>query len=165
MIGELPGQMSVKTLADVDRYLTRIIASTRRAQERIAALDINSLELFRLMKFGSVGFHHLIDEREINLVEQINQTWNYIAALAAARLLLSMHQEAGGFELATVAHAALALDIMSGRRGLVGAEVFAAVTPNNNRKLKGDLDKLTKRDEVHRYVFFLSPKYPRNEHQ
>lgn len=78
MIAELPGQMSVKTSADVDRYLGRIIASTRRAQERIAALDINSLELFRLMKFGSVGFHP-IDEREINLVEQINQTWSYIA--------------------------------------------------------------------------------------
>jgi hypothetical protein len=164
LTAELPGRMSVRTSADVERYLVRIIASTRRAQERIAALDISSLELFRLMKFGSVGFHP-IDEREINLVEQINQTWSYIAALAAARLLLSLHEDAGGFELAPGAHAALDLDIMSGKRGLVGAEVFAAVTPNNNRKLKGDLDKLAKRDEVHRYVFFLSPKYPRNEHQ
>ncbi|MBV9482820.1 MAG: hypothetical protein JO249_19060 [Acidobacteria bacterium] len=116
------------------------------------------------MKFGSVGFHP-IDEREINLVEQINQTWSYIAALAAARLLLSMHEDAGGFELAPGAHAALDLDIMSGRRGVVGAEVFAAVTPDNNRKLRRDLDKLSKRNEVHRYVFFLSPRYPKNEHQ
>jgi hypothetical protein len=67
-------------------------------------------------------------------------------------------------KLAPGAHAALDLDIMSGKRGLVGAEVFAAVTPNNNRKLKGDLDELAKRDEVHRYVF-LSPKYPKNEHR
>jgi hypothetical protein len=84
MITELPGQMSVRTSADIDRYLARIIAATRRAQERIVALDINSFELFRLMKFGSIGFHP-IDERELNLVEQINQTWSYVAALAAAR--------------------------------------------------------------------------------
>lgn len=164
MIAELPGQMAVKTPADVDRYLARIMDSTRRAQERIAALDINSLELFRLMKFGAVGFHP-IDEREINLVEQINQTWSYIAALAAARQLLARHEEAGGFLLAPGAHAALDLDIMSEKKGLVGAEVFAAVTPKNNGKLKSDLEKLAKRDEVYRYVFFLSPKYPKNEHQ
>jgi hypothetical protein len=72
----------------------------------------------------------------------INQTWSYVAALSAARLLLSMHEDAGGFELAPGAHAALDLDIMSGKQGLVGAEVFAAVTPNNNGKLKGDLAKL-----------------------
>jgi|SRR5713101_6593010 len=164
MIDELPGQMSVRTSADVDQYLARVIASTRRTQERIAALDINSLKLFRLMKFEAFGFHP-IDAREINLIEQINQTWSYIAALVAARWLLAKHEDSGGFDLAPGAHAATRLDIMSKNRGLVGAEVFAAVRPENNKKLKKDLDKLARHNETHRYVFFLSPNYSKIEHQ
>jgi hypothetical protein len=161
---DLPGQMAIKSEADVDRYLALIQASARRAQQWLSSQDIDPLELFRLMKFGPVGFHPIHD-RELNLVEQINQTWSHIAALAAARLLLSMHPEAGGFRLAPGAHAALKLDIMSERPAWVGAEVFAAVTPSNNGKLKRDLEKLGSRPEEHRYVFFLSPRFPTSKRQ
>lgn len=54
---------------------------------------------------------------------------------------------------------------MSEVPSLVGAETFAAVDPRNNRKLDFDLDKMARRTERHRYVFFMSPKYPRNERQ
>lgn len=96
-------------------------------------------------------------------MEQINQTWTYAVAIAAARQLLVLHPEAGGFHLAPGAHASLALDIMSEVEGLVGAETFAAVTPRNNGKLAGDLAKLAARPETHRYVFFMSPLFPSNE--
>jgi hypothetical protein len=36
----------------------------------------------------------------LNLVEQINQTWTYLVALAAAKQLLTLHPEAGGYRLA-----------------------------------------------------------------
>ena len=49
----------------------------------------------------------------LNVVEQINQTWTFVVALAAARHLLEMHPEAGGYVLAPGAHAAIELDIMS----------------------------------------------------
>ena len=52
------------------------------------------------------------------------------------------------------------LDIMSGVDGLVGAETFAAVDPHNNNKLARDLAKPAARSEQHRYIFFMSPKYP-----
>jgi hypothetical protein len=158
----LPGQMAVKTNADIDQYVARVKASATRAKEWLVAQDIDSLELFRLMKFGPVGFHP-VDDRAVNLLEQINQTWSYIAALAAARWLLRRHDDACGFVLAPGAHAALELDIMSEKKGWVGAEVFAAVAPNNNGKLKRDINKLASRVEEHRYVFFLSPEYPTNE--
>ena len=76
---------------------------------------------------------------------------------------IELHPEAGGFKLAPGAHASLELDIMSVEPGLVGAETFAAVHPANNRKLKGDLAKLSLRQERHRYVFFMSPLFPRTE--
>ena len=52
---------------------------------------------------------------------------------------------------------------MSEVEGLVEAETFAAVNPSNNGKLAADLRKLAARPEAHRYVFFMSPGYSRNE--
>ncbi len=90
---------------------------------------------------------------EVNLVEQINQTWTYLVALAAAKQLLELHPEANGYRLAPGAHASQALDIMSEADGLVGAETFAAVHPRNNDKLNNDLRKMAARTELNRYIF------------
>lgn len=120
------------------------------------------LDLLRDMKFAPVGFHP-IDGRPLNLIEQINQTWTYAVALAAAKLLLELHPEAGGFKVAPGAHMSIPLDIMSQADGLVGAETFAAVHPRNNGKLAGDLKKMAARPEAHRYVFFSSPAFPNTE--
>lgn len=117
------------------------------------------MQLLRAMKFEAIGCHPISDHA-LNVVEQINQTFTYAVALAAARELLALHPDAGGFHLAPGAHASLALDIMSEAEGLVGAETFAAVTPRNNGKLTADLNKLAGRPEAHRYVFFASPLFP-----
>jgi hypothetical protein len=103
---------------------------------------------------------HPIEDRPLNIVEQVNRTWTYAVALLAARKLLDLHPEAGGFRLALGAHTAIALDIMSEAEGLVGAETFAAVLPGNNDKLEKDLAKMAGRPERHRYVFFMSPQFP-----
>jgi hypothetical protein len=117
------------------------------------------LDLLRKMKFEEIGYHP-VEDRRLNLIEQLNQTWTYAVALAAALTLLKLHPDADGFYVAPGAHMALPLDIMSRRECFVGAETFAAVDPRNNRKLKQDLAKMTQRPERHRYVFFCSPKFP-----
>ncbi|SMQ85918.1 hypothetical protein SAMN06295905_3213 [Devosia lucknowensis] len=114
--------------------------------------------MLKRMKFEAVGFHP-VEDRALNVVEQINQTWTYFVAATAAKQLLELHPDAGGFHLAPGAHASLELDIMSAVPGLVGAETFAAVDPRNNGKLHLDLAKMAGRSETHRYVFFLSPLY------
>jgi hypothetical protein len=98
----------------------------------------------------------------LNLVEQINQTWTYLVALAAARRLLALHPDSDGYRLAPGAHAVEPLDIMSLADGLVDAETFAAVDAHNNRKLALDLEKMLNRKEKHRYIIFMSPKFPGN---
>jgi hypothetical protein len=120
--------------------------------------------MLRAMKFETVGFHP-INHRPINVVEQINQTWTFTAALTAARQLLALQPDAGGFRLAPGAQAALPLGIMSEQEGLVGVEVFAAVGPHSNHKLANDLDKLKGRPEKHRYGYFMSPRFPGNKRQ
>lgn len=124
------GCIVVRNIVDVDRYLDQVWDAAAKVHAWIAAQIGDPLDLLRRMKFETAGFHP-IQGHALNVVEQINQTWTYVVALAAARHLLEMHPEAGGYVLAPGAHAAIELDIMSEAPGLVGAETFAAVDRKN----------------------------------
>jgi hypothetical protein len=144
---------------DADRLIATIRNSAQRAHHWIAAQAGDPLDMLKRMKFEAVGFHP-VEGRALNVVEQINQTWTYFVAPSAAKQLLELPPDVGGFHLAPGAHASLELDIMSATPGAVGAETFAAVDPRNYRKLFLDLQKMAARSERHRYVFFMSPLYP-----
>lgn len=152
--------MLVKTDEDIERHLRDVRQAAAATQIWIAnQISGDPLVAMRHMKFDLVG-QHPVNGHKLNIVEQINQTWTYIAALMATRQLLALHPDSGGFNLAPGAHASQALDVMSVVEGMVGAETFAAVDPKNNTKLAGDLKKMANRDEKHRYVFFMSPLFP-----
>jgi hypothetical protein len=154
--------LTVKTAADIDRYMDQLRVSARRVRDWIAGQSGDPLDFLRHMKFDPIGFHP-IEHRSLNFIEQVNQTWTFAVALAAARQLLALHPDVGGLRLAPGAHASIPLDIMSEAEGQVGAETFAAVDPRNNGKLEADLAKMAKRPEKHRYVFLMSPRYPKAE--
>lgn len=151
--------MLIRSLEDIDRHLDKIRKAAADTQAWIAAQTGDPLDLLRRMKFETIGFHP-IEGHALNLVEQINQTWSYLVALAAVRQLLVLHPDIGGYRLAPGAHASIPLDIMSEVEGIVGAETFAAVDPRNNDKLAMDLAKMAMRQEEFRYVFFMSPRFP-----
>lgn len=155
------GHLTIRTADEADRLMTMMSKSAAQARDWISAQVGDPLDMLKRMKFEPVGFHP-IENRALNLVEQINQTWTYAVAIAAVRQLLLLHPEAAGFKLAPGAHASLPLDIMSEIDGLVGAETFAAVSPRNNNKLAQDLIKLARRHETYRYIFFMSPSFPDN---
>jgi hypothetical protein len=159
---EMAMYLKVQTTADVDRYMDQLRASARRTQEWITTQSGDPLDLLLRLKFEAVG-RHPIEDRPLNFIEQINQTWTFAVALAAAQQLLALHPDVGGFRLAPGAHASIPLDIMSEAEGKVGAETFAAISPRNNGKLVADLAKMAVRHELHRYVFFMSPQYPKAE--
>ena len=142
----------------MDRNLDLIRGSAARAQAWIVSHRGDPLDLLRQMKFQPVGFHP-IEDRPLNLLEQLNQTWTYAVALEAARKLLELHPEAGGFHVAPGAHMSIPLDIMSIEQGLIGAETFAVTKPTSNNKLKKDLVKLAARPERHRFIFFSAPGF------
>lgn len=158
---EVPGLLIVRSVADADLLMDRVRTAAASVRSWMARQTGDPLDMLRRMKFEPVGFHP-VGGHALNIVEQINQTWTYCVALAAARQLLLLHPDAGGFSLAPGAHACQALDIMSVVEGFVGAETFAAVTPRNNGKLDADLLKLSTRLEKHRYVFFMSPLFQGN---
>lgn len=148
----------VRSRADVERHLDLIRASAARAQEWVVAHRGDPLDLLRQLKFHEVGFHP-VEDRQLNFMEQLNQTWTYAVALEAARKLLELHPEAGGFNVSPGAHMSIPLDIMSIEPGMVGAETFAVTKPTSNDKLNKDLRKLAERPELRRYIFFSAPGF------
>jgi len=124
--------------------MARLREAATAVQCWIAGERGDPLNLLRKMKFEQIG-RHPVEDRSLNLIEQVNQTWTYAVALAAASKLIELHPDAGGFYVAPGAHMSIPLDIMSRREGLVGAETFAAVDPRNNRKLVRDIKKMKPR--------------------
>jgi hypothetical protein len=157
-----PKYLEVTSEADVGRYLDQVRAQAARAQAWLRGHQGDPLDLLRQMKFHPVGYHP-IEDRPLNLVEQLNQTWTYAVALVATSKLLELHPNAGGFRVAPGAHMSIPLDIMSVEEGSVGAETFAVTHPSSNGKLTADLNKLAGRTERHRYVFFCAPGFPTTE--
>lgn len=152
----------VRSHDEADQLMERFRISAEHARSWIAAHPGDPLDLLRRIKFEPIG-RHPVENRPLNFIEQVNQTWTFAVAVAAAKQLLSAHPDVGGYRLAPGANASLELDIMSIEPGLVGAETFAAVRPQNNKKLRDDIAKLSNRPEQHKYVFFMCPQFPKNE--
>lgn len=83
------------------------------------------------MKFSPVGCDPLDADTPLNLIEQINQTFTYLASAKAVKLLLQLHPELAPFtvNLGTSPGS----DIESRTGAALAAEVFAAVNTSNNR--------------------------------
>jgi len=109
------------------------------------------------MKFQSIGFDPIDGASSLNLIEQLNQSFTYLATIRALQVLFSRHPDLAPFKVNL--GTASGSDIESSMGGGLAAEVFAAVTPSNNQKLKKDIAKLGATGSRHRYVFFMSPGY------
>lgn len=162
---------NVENLDEVATYHRRILKHSADTIATIKSLtDLPPIQMLARMKFGETG-KHPIEDRSINFIEQLNQTFTYLTALEAAKLIFEWHPDCGGLTLSPGAYAPkkpsgeVRLDIESEKLGYIGAETFSAATPQSNRKIYKDLDKMSKRSETHRYIFFSSPKYPETSRQ
>ena len=110
--------------------------------------------LYRL-KFQASGCDPLEASRSLNLIEQLNQTFTYLASFEAVSFLFERHPKVQSFLLSL--GTASGFDVESADDGGIVAEVFAAVTPKNNQKLRKDITKIAQSVARHRYVLFMSP--------
>ena len=149
---------SIRTEADADDIEERGRLSASTALSRLTALE-NSDALAALwqMKTGALGCDPLDAETPLNLIEQLNQTFTYIASARAAKILLVKHPELAPFKLNL--GTSPGPDIESSLGGGLSAEVFAAVTPGNNQKLRRDIQKVYESNAEVKYVFFMCPGY------
>ena len=58
-----------------------------------------SQTLFSKMKFGGVGFDPLNPKRTLNIIEQINQSFTYLASFYALEVLFTEYAELAPFRL------------------------------------------------------------------
>jgi hypothetical protein len=67
-------KMLVSTPAEAEALMELVRHSARKVHDWVAAQVGDPLDMLERMKFERVGFHP-IEHYELNLVEQINQTW------------------------------------------------------------------------------------------
>ncbi len=67
-----------------------------KSQAWAASFGGDGVEFLRALKFDQVGVHPL-QGHALNAIEQVNQSWTCLVALAAVRALLEWHPDAGGF--------------------------------------------------------------------
>jgi hypothetical protein len=89
------------------------------------------------------------------LIEQINQTFTYLASIQATRWLFKRHSDAAPFRLNLGTTGGTDIESFDGS---VAAETFASVNPRNNSKLLADIDKVGCTAAVHKYVFYICPR-------
>jgi len=144
---------SGRELDILEAIITRAAASTAtRLAEHLQ--QANALAALAQVKFSPTGCDPLELDRPLNFVEQLNQSFTYLASIEAARWLLERHPD----------HVPLQLNLgtspgsdIASLDGAIAAEVFAATHPDSNDKLRKDIQKVRTTAASHRYVFYLSP--------
>jgi hypothetical protein len=145
--------------SEIVGYRDIIHFSSEQTRLQIAELsgNVDSLEFLYRMKFEALGHDPLVLERKLNLIEQLNQTFTYLASFRAAEVLFDQHKDISSLTMNLGTKSGWDIETQDGG-GLV-AEVFAAVTPENNRKLSKDIERVASSHAKHRYVFFMCPGY------
>ena len=141
---------------DLEPLQVKVRDAARRTIETLNMYGPDPLDILHTLKFDARGYHPL-QGHQLNLVEQLNQTFTVLASLAAAKRLLKCIPGSGGLCLHLATEQGR--DIHSIRQGVVEAEVYASVNPRNNNKLNDELDSLAESQAIHRYVFFYSPSW------
>ena len=151
----------ISSESELGPLMQQIALSASSAVESIVAVcaAVSPIDALRQIKFEPVGFDPL-SSTSLNLIEQVNQTFTYLATLEALRYLFHRHATSAPFTINLGTEGGP--DIFSAD-GKVIAEVFAAVAPNNNEKLKKDACKISSAQAPHRYVFFACPREAQGE--
>lgn len=149
-------RLVVSSADEIPRLKGLIGQSAEVAMARLSEINEARTPLGALsaVKFEQVGADPLDPLRPLNLIEQVNQCFTYLVSLAAVEALFELHPDAGPFKLnlGNVSGS----DVESLDRSVI-AEVFAAVRPSNNRKLKNDIERAAKTEADAKYVFFHAP--------
>lgn len=68
--------IDIETIEQLEKLEHTVLSSMSKTTKQIAEIP-DDFKLFSFMKFGGVGCDPLVLERELNVIEQINQAFNY----------------------------------------------------------------------------------------
>jgi len=152
-------QVTLTRESQIEEFKDTLRASAEETQLRIAELagESDPMDFLFRLKFERLGCDPLNSSRELNFVEQLNQTFTYLASFSAAEFLFERHPTIETLKLNLGTDSGW--DLETTDDGGIAAEVFAAVTPRNNRKLAEDIKKVAAAATRHRYVLFVCPSH------
>jgi hypothetical protein len=140
-------------------------AIAKKTAKKLASLfnKTHGMKMLGLLKFEEIGNDPLIANSPLNFVEQLNQTFTYLASIRASRHIFDTEQRVKKITMHLGSSKGSDLVMKNGIGKTLGlAEVFAAVDHTNNGKLKKDIEKVdrdAKREGVSiKRVYFISPK-------
>jgi hypothetical protein len=145
----------IDNIQQIEPKRAAVRAAAEQATTELARLsrDRTGLTLLESVRFMEIGRHPL-EDRVLNLVEQVNQTFTILVSLAAVEWLFAYCPNAAPFTLNPGTKSGS--DIL-GQQESLAAEVFAAVRPGNNRKLYRDIEKVAGTPAERRFVFYYCP--------
>lgn len=152
-------QITLTNTEDILKYREIIRKSAEKSKYKLSSVlnQFSGVECLETIKFNQIGFDPLDPERNLNLVEQINQTFTYLASLKAVEYLFKTHKYITSYRLNLGTRKGS--DIVS-LDGHLAAEVFAATHPRSNNKLEKDITKVKSTTARLKYVFFSCPDIP-----
>jgi hypothetical protein len=152
-------QILLKNEEQVNEYMELIRNSANEAQIRLMEVSEreNNIGFLERIKFDQIGFDPLDASRNLNLIEQVNQTFTYLASLGAARVLFANHEGIEALKLNLGTSPGPDLESSDGK---IVAEVFAATRPSSNDKLNRDIKRAKSFSARYKYVFFMCPGIP-----
>ena len=145
--------MVLTSLAQVAALRQSIFANTSASLARLRqqADTQDALAFFTSLKFEPIGMDP-ISGKDLNFIEQLNQTFSDLVVLAAAQDLMARFPEKS-FDVQL--GATPGYDIHS-TDGTVVAECFSATKVSSNNKLNKDCKKLLAADAPEKYLYFYS---------
>ncbi len=153
---------TISSPQDIRKLRRKLRKSAERTKQRLLQLaksNKDAISLLADLKFKPVGFAPLDSEKPFNLIEQLNQTFTDLATLKATEYLFKKYPSVKSFTVNL--GPSPGRDIWS-ESGSIAAEVFSAVNPNRNNKLRHDCRSVSKtkkgeKPAKHKYVFFWCP--------
>lgn len=153
-------QYTVHLPEDLAPLKAILTSSAERTRSKIHAISSvpDPLILLSEFKYNDTGCDPLDPERDLNLIEQVNQTFTYWATFEAVEYLFKKHPSIKSLTLNLGTQGGS--DIGSADDGGIAAEVFATTSPQSNDKLRKDVKKVSGSTAKYKYVFFSCPDYP-----
>ena len=145
--------MVIESIEQIEQVRKNILQNAEASLETVRnCLDtMPAMRFFAEIKFSKMG-KDPITGNELNLIEQINQMYSDLVALAAVQDLLTTYPDKL-FEMHLGPTSGY--DIQS-TDGEVVAECFAATTVASNDKMNKDCKKLLKAKAIHKHLYFYS---------
>ena len=149
-------EINIRNRDDIRRLQEKVRKQAKRTRDELKNLNPEGMEALYAIKFCDLGYHPS-EDRRLDFIEQINQTFTFMVSLAAAAKLIDWFPCCDGLRLNLGATSGR--DIESISPNVVEAEVFSAKHPRNANKLKKDIDRLSTSSAANQYVFFFAPSH------